>query len=504
MKYLISITLCIISQLGWSQPFDSTFGTNGIVIMPYDIPQVNNNDKIVALKQLPDNKIISVDIYNRLVRYHINGKIDSTFAINGRTPDRTIGSYAGSYSTCIALQTDGKMVVGGHSSDPQTGPNYANDITVLRFNANGSLDTTFNHNGEYAINVQGTLPMHDYCNDIAVQYDGKILVAGASGGQFMMMRLLPNGLLDSSFATNGIYLQKVGQYGEELSSILVRSDGKINVGGTARYGTGLGGDKFCVLQFKPNGSLDSNWGVNGLSQFDFNESGTLYEIAYQRNGKIVVVGRDVFSGGLLACLDINGHLDNTFGAGGKVNITNTNGIVGAEAVTTTQDGSIFLSGHVYVSGQDNIYILKLHSDGSIDAAYSPQGYIIKPVGYEGRINSVLCQSDGKILIGGYVDDGSSIQYCMMRFKPFPVNVSDVTEAMPFTFYPNPCTTSFTCALPMAAQLDLYSPIGRHLLRSSLEPGENNISINNVPIEPYYIITIATSKSILSSILLRTN
>ena len=148
----------------------------------------------------------------------------------------------------IAIQSDGKIVAGGYSDN---GTN--NDFAVVRYNTNGSLDTTFNGTGKVttAIGISG-----DGCYSIAIQSDGKIVAGGYSyngtNNDFAVVRYNTNGSLDTTF-NGGIITTPIGISGDVCLSIAIQSDGKIVAGGYSYNGANY---DFAVVRYNTNGSLD--------------------------------------------------------------------------------------------------------------------------------------------------------------------------------------------------------------------------------------------------------
>ena len=210
------------------------------------------------------------------------GSLDTTFNTNGKvtTP---IGS--GSRAHAIAIQTDGKIVVAGNAGN---GTNI--DFALARYNKNGSLDTTFDTDGIV------TTPIGSGNNGayaIAIQTDGKIVVAGYAGNGtpyriFALARYKTDGSLDTTFNTNGKVITPIGSGNNGAYAIAIQTDGKIVVAGYALKGTNF---DFALARYNTDGSLDRTFDTDGKvttpigSDDDF-----AHAIAIQTDGKIVVAG----------------------------------------------------------------------------------------------------------------------------------------------------------------------------------------------------------------------
>src|SRR5205823_4086564 len=152
------------------------------------------------------------------------------------------------------LQPDGKIVVLGDQDDPGTGQFF---MKLVRFNSDGSLDTTFGNAGTAVSYIVG------YGAAVAVQVDGKIVAVGTdyvTQGIFttqypVVLRFNPDGYLDQTFGSGGeVFVNYVGST-REATSVAIQSDGKILIGGD--YSSGNGSPfSFMVLRFNPDGSRD--------------------------------------------------------------------------------------------------------------------------------------------------------------------------------------------------------------------------------------------------------
>ena len=324
---------------------DPTFGVGGKVITAIGSGDEEAREVVVQ----SDGRIVvagySATGSNRdfaLVRYAIDGSLDPTFGIGGKvvTP---IGS-SNDYAYGVALQSDGKIVAVGTTF---VGSYY--DFGLARYNVDGSLDGTFGSGGKVTTSVGAR---DDFAGSVALQIDGKILVAGsaknASGlSSFALVRYAADGSLDSSFGNGGKVVTPVGTFQDEGRDMTLLSDGKILVAGYAYTGA-ANTYEFALLRYLPNGTLDMSFGTGGkvttnFSKFD--DEGT--SLALQNDGKIVVAGYATDSGGAsdfaLVRYAANGILDTTFGTDGRV--TTDFGIYDtATSVVVQSNGRIVAAG----------------------------------------------------------------------------------------------------------------------------------------------------------------
>ncbi|MET9894696.1 calcium-binding protein [Streptomyces sp. NPDC006465] len=226
----------------------------------------------------PDGKIVAAGFGGgevALARYNADGSPDTGFGGGdgqvSSDPAPELPEEGGD-GRALALQSDGKIVVGGQVGTTRF------DFVLLRYTTNGTLDTSFSGDG-----IERT-DFGDYesVEGLAVQPDGKIVAAGGSGSSFALARYTANGTLDTSFDGDGRVLTPGGGAADVK---LQPSDGRIVVAGS----NGPGGN-FAVLRYNPDGSQDSGFGSGGVATADFGGSDAARGVALQSDGKIVTAG----------------------------------------------------------------------------------------------------------------------------------------------------------------------------------------------------------------------
>ncbi len=225
--------------------------------------------------------------------------------------------------TSLAIQPNGKIVVAGQAYNPNTGNT---DFALARYNSNGSLDNSFDGDGKLTTDFFGS---DDYASSLAIQPNGKIVVAGQTynpntfNSDFALARYNSNGTLDNSFDGDG---KLTGFYlagNTKFTAIALQTDGKIVVAGQA-YNPNTGNYDFALARYNSNGSLDNSFDGDGKLTTDFNGyDDYATSLAIQTNGKIVVAGQahnnnTGYSDFALARYNSNGTLDNSFDGDGKL------------------------------------------------------------------------------------------------------------------------------------------------------------------------------------------
>jgi uncharacterized delta-60 repeat protein len=269
--------------------------------------------------------------------------------------------------------------------------------------AGGDLDPTFDGDGKVTLDLGSP---YDSAYDVAVQRDGKILVAGETypgAWNFALARYNRNGSPDTSFGTGGIVHTEFG-WG---AGVAVQSDGKIVMvgGGSLPGGTSL---DFAVVRYNVDGSLDASFGAEGKAVADFGYSDSAAAVAIQHDGRIVVVGRarrirasesDAFA---LARFNPDGLLDASFDGDGRVMTAFTSLADAASDVEIQRDGRILLSGYAGFSRTGHSAhtgaLARYNPDGSLDTSFDGDGQLTTRADVDG--SALALQPDGKILVAG--------------------------------------------------------------------------------------------------------
>ncbi|MEZ4851426.1 MAG: T9SS type A sorting domain-containing protein, partial [Bacteroidia bacterium] len=257
------------------------------------------------------------------------------------------------------LQPDGKIVIAGIAT---WGSN--NLYCVARFNADGSVDQTFNGKG-YRIDNYDT---NDDLSDVGLQSDGKIVVVGRITHNVLLIRYHSDGRLDTAFSGDGVVQTDFG--GTDIGkAIHVFSDDKILVAGTS-------GGKIALARYLPNGGLDTEFGNQGTKKIDLGASVSVTKMEVLPEGDFFISGsisqnEDDF---YLAKFDENGVLDPAFGDSGIVTTDFENSTEVCNALLIKKNGKIVQAGFSLVEFEySDMAIAQFLPDGTPDSSFSEDG-----------------------------------------------------------------------------------------------------------------------------------
>jgi len=380
------------------------------------------------------------------------GSLDPTFGVGAEdgTPDGIVSTSLGDgddVGNDIATTSDGKIVVVGNRNNGKS-----NDIVIVRYNADGSFDTSFGKSEDGTPDGVVNISLgdgNDFATSVAIQPDGKIIVGGyheeGKSTNIVVLRVNADGTLDQGFGTandgteNGIVSISLGDGNDIGRSIAVTVDGKIVVAGDSVAKDGS--SNIVVARLNADGSPDASFGKDGadgtpdgfaaVSLGDGNDIAN--DVAIATDGKIVVSGTHGPEGNSnMAVLRFNadGTLDDSFGTAddgtpnGVVSLSLGDGSDIARALAVTADGKIVMAGDSKSKdGSTNIIIARLNTDGSLDEAFgvgedgTPNGVTSTSLG-EGNdyATDVVLENDGDVVVAGYHEEGSSTNIAVLRFK----------------------------------------------------------------------------------------
>lgn len=450
---------------------DSTFGTNGKVATPIGAAGVL--DKAFGVAAQADGKIVMVGRSGNdfaVVRYNADGTLDTNadgdpathFGTDGIVTT-TLGNDAGAFDEAhaLAIQPDGKIVVVGLATNEFFDGDE--DFGVVRYNTDGTLDTTFSGDGiAFADNNFDQAWAVDIQED-AVPANRKIVVAGKTGAipNSMVARFHPDGTLDTSFTDTdastppGVVETEIGAGTEndEFHGVALQADGKVVTAGfvDAPF-PDTGNHQFAVVRYNTNGTLDTATDADPATHFDtdgiaitpissagqFQENDEANAVVIQSDGKIVAAGKaqvglsvgfaiDRFA---LVRYNTNGSLDSTFSGDGKV-MTSVSPIFRASRAFDLElqaDGKLVAAGvaedRAATATSLDFGLARYNTNGTLDMTFNGDGKLTTPIAVDpeedtGRALALL--PGGGMVAGGWSDvsPGGSVDFdfSVVRYKP---------------------------------------------------------------------------------------
>ncbi len=419
-----------IARVNSDGTLDTAFNGNGILFVDMGrntAAGISYDDEPTAVVVQADGKVLvsgvvqypanagGLDTY--LFRVNPNGSFDSAFGAGGQGVV-DLGSGQDDRPNTVLLQSDGKVVIAGYrKSNAAVG--VRKDMLVARLLSNGAFDTAFGGSGLVVADAgQG---QDDEAYDAAIRSDGRILLAGSAMRRITptsagfarntaLVQFLSNGALDTSFNGSGGSIVDLAKdpgnqqnYDDEATSVAIRPDGKIIIGGYGRYrmfgSTGFNTNSL-FARYLANGTLDTSFGTGGSTvlDFGFESVGGSYDdraidVAALADGKTIATGwliqrqapgSNAFGTNLYVTrlLD-NGSTDGTFGSGGTTLLelaknagTGFRPDAEPSSVSVLPDGRIVVGGYAYQSvptpgsgNSDNSLLTRFSANGLQDSTF---------------------------------------------------------------------------------------------------------------------------------------
>jgi len=404
----------VLKRFEQSGKIDLTFANNGIQRTKVSFYTLANKLKIQTNAKL----LVAAYTFNSrqttIQRYLSNGILDNTFGVDG-TAIIIINDKAAMLNQ-IAIQSDGQIIGGGTLYNYDLGLITEEDMFTIRLNTDGSLDHNFGNQGK----LISDFGSDERSRDIAIQKDGKILLAGEifNGLDFdiVVVRYNPNGSLDTSFNKTGIVITDA-ESSEFVKSIAIQSDGRIVVGGI-RYNENNA--DIILVRYNPDGSIDKSFDTDGKVITDLGYDEQTQDISINSNNKIVL-GADYYdrtqSDIAILRYNIDGSLDKSFNSTGTVFVdTGFDEYIGAISLQT--DDKILVTGNQIKGSRSDVLTARLNTEGKLDMSYNVFGYVTTDLNLgRGFGTSVVQQSDGKILVSGTRDNsfGTNLRNALIRY-----------------------------------------------------------------------------------------
>ena len=390
---------------------DTSFGGTGQVItdlaynfIPKGLAVQSDLKTVVVGIEAPSNATGNYPWSLALVRYNVNGDLDSTFGNGGEVVVGTNTVRPSEFPLhldSVAIQPDGKIVVATNTATENSGGSFTScDLLILRFNTNGSLDTSFGQNGESDIHLAQGMALA--CG-VAILPGGQIVVAGTNlnvhvGPEFVVARLTSFGALDTTFGPSGqgynyTTISTTTSGADAVDALGVDASGNLLVGGSWHNpSTGAFVDQ--VVRYTASGLIDASFANQGIDDLPFGAIQGVQGIAFQSNGQIILgycFNPNTGTGGVTR-LNTNGTLDPTFGSNGYF----SDSIGGGAVEIAVQPDDDILYDTCFSSTGSGILVDRLVPNGSLDPAFGTGGRVEQPNNAWSPADGITVGPDGNI------------------------------------------------------------------------------------------------------------
>ncbi len=425
-----SCAACVLELARYNSngSLDSNFGSGGLVQFSFSATEAAGGN---AVHLLADGSLLVAGVSAvsgastypidnfLLVRFLANGSLDPAYGSGGSGHGRIVTSRTAANG--LAIQADGKLVTVGTYVSLCTNDVCRNDgFAIARYTTSGTLDSSFGTGGQ----VVTLLPWQAEARAVAVQSDGRIVVAGFSNGGSALATLAryqANGSLDSSFGSGGIATSNFGNTNDiyEAQAVTLQADGKIVVAGSS----GLRG--IFAARFLANGSVDTSFGTQG--QMRIYVALVAYAVILQSDGKILFGGGAAPSYPCPACSKVvrllsNGTLDSGFGNGGVATVSFTDGTdLSITGLALQADGKIVASARRISYDPVNdpapgVGVARFLTNGTLDSSFGTGGRVLTNLGSaQDQAGGLVLQADGKIVLAGSSAINGTPQFALARY-----------------------------------------------------------------------------------------
>jgi uncharacterized delta-60 repeat protein len=471
MKQAIFVFLVlVIGRCLYAQPGSliTTFGDSGITRFDYNKRENITEDILLQ----PDGKILLTgysDVAGQittLIRVTPEGRLDSSFGTNGFVFH---DGETHSHNQRLTLQPDGKILV---AADDAAHP------IMLRWHPDGKPDSSFGINGrlgEFFASDHGLFHRACLMADSSILAPGSIghYVNSEWDYDIAVRKITKFGKVDSSYCDKGTSYYNVYGKSDYAEDALLHQGKRIIIGGS--YGTSE--DRVpTLIGFKLDGTIDSSFGKNGRASLNVSDTTEwLYSMSSQRNGKILgAVDWDLGRKYQPAVIRFNadGSPDSTFGVGGIVKFLDTAVTWGIFNIREDSSGRIIGAGIQSDGTNGRMMIMRLLHDGTPDSSFGTNGFAFydnTPHGERGASIAVL--PDGNYILGGYANFGNGLDWDFMVLK---INAEPKSAVERTTLHneddirviPNPASEAVTLTykLPISAEcsITLTNTLGKQV------------------------------------------
>jgi len=372
----------------------------------YETTNFGGVDSATALAIQSDRRIVEAGSTSAgastfdvaVARFKRGGDIDNSFSGDGQETTE-FGGFDGGFD--VAIQSNRRIIAVGFTDADGTA-----DFALARYRRGGALDGSFSDDGKQTTDF----PSAAVARAVAIQANGRIVVAGGDADDFALARYKANGHLDSSFSGDGKLTTDFGGL-DEADGVAIQENGRIVAAGARCSGSGKGGGAcaFALARYKANGHRDRSFSHDGRKTVSVGEGSDAEDVAIQPNGRIVAAGsaaRNGQSDFAAARFRRNGALDHSFSGDGK-KTTDFGDSDSGNALAIQRDGRIVLVGQTQATPTVDFALLRYTARGRLDHSFSGDGKQTTDIGSTGNAaKDVAFQTRRKFIVAGNVGGGS--------------------------------------------------------------------------------------------------
>jgi uncharacterized delta-60 repeat protein len=285
-------------------------------------------------------------------------------------------------------------------------------VAIARYNVDGTLDNTFGTSGK----IKHNLANSPNISTMALYSDGDILLGGKGSSMGFLFRLNADGSKETTFGTDGVVT--FDNYFTGLTDFRLVAGNKIIGCGPAKNGSLT---YFGLFKKNADGTPDATFGTGGYVLQDMGSQETLNQMALQNDGKILLTGT-VYNGAdydiILSRFKSDGTLDASFGTAGITISSFTSGAYEqGNDLEVLSDGKIIVAGRSSAAGINSFLIARYKTDGSLDNSFGTSGKTITAISNSmDEIHSLAVSADGKLVVGGFSGDATNRLFTIARYK----------------------------------------------------------------------------------------
>ncbi|RYY50095.1 MAG: T9SS type A sorting domain-containing protein [Chitinophagaceae bacterium] len=458
---------------------DASYGNQGMLIETFTSNayfsrvKVFPNGKIIGGGSIYSNSTFTFDLL--LVKYNNDGSRDNSFSGDGLITRPSNSSITEAPVKDMRLLADDKIIVASGRAGGSAGSSFA----ITRYNANGSLDNTFDTDGIVPAVFN---PAHfDDVLSMEIDNNGRYIIAGESNANYgkaflAVSRYNTDGTLDLGFDTDGKYIVNFPGSIDYGRVIIRQPDGKLLVGLNVNRLTDAPPvqtiSEYAIIRYNTDGSMDNTWGTNGIKYTGIITAGESVRLALQPDGKILLAGNTTNSGYVTVARFTNtGAADNSFDGDGKINITSIGGypVSGTAGVAVTSQGQVMVACKSTYNFNDEIGLIRLNANGSLDNSYGSSGLARVGLGYP---IAMLMMPDDKVLLTVTNNPQGNLKRILSTgFADASFNNGTVNVSLP-GLSPNLVALTTDAAGNIIVAGSVYMPGGTQALLARITPAGN--------------------------------